>query len=283
MRLARTGRGGEWPENPPDGAMIFYRWATPPAGEVTLEIRDAAGALVRTFTNAGPGSREEVFQAMREPVVTLVGEPRVATAAGMHRLVWDLRYPPAYLAPGVNEGFRERIAVVTGDTGGPYALPGTYTATLSTSDGWSQSQTFDVVMDPRVKSSFAELKETFDLGIRARDRITAIQLGVARGQERIKELDAAIAKGDAGAQEAARQKAELENVLGQLYKHGLTGDHADLRPQLTTDYANILTLIYGADTRPPSNAYPRMGELDERYQDLMDRLTRLLDRPIADR
>lgn len=173
--------------------------------------------------------------------------------------------------------------MVTGDTDGPYALPGTYTATLRTADGWSQSQSFAVVMDPRVKSTVAELKETFDLGIRARDRITDIQLGVARGQARIRELDAAIAAGGAGAQEAAHQKAELEGVLGQLYKHGLTGDHADLRPELTTDYANILTLIYGADTRPTSNAYPRMQELDARYRDLMDRLTRLMERPISDR
>ncbi|MDP2955524.1 MAG: hypothetical protein Q8N53_03815, partial [Longimicrobiales bacterium] len=251
-------------------------------GEVTLEIRDAAGALVRTFTGSGPGTKEEVFQAMREPVLTLVGEPRVRTSAGMHRLVWDLRYPPAYLAPGVNEGFRQRIAPITGDTDGPYALPGAYTATLRTADGWSQSQTFDVVMDPRVTSSFAELKETFDLGIRARDRITGIQLGVARGQLRIRELNAAIAAGGAGAQEAARQKAEMEAVLGQLYKHGLTGKHSDLRPELTTDYANILTLIYGADARPTSNAYPRMEELDARYRDLMNRLTRLLERPIVD-
>ncbi len=239
--------------------------------------------MVRTFTSSGPGTKDEVFQAMREPTVTVVGEPTVSTAAGMHRLVWDLHYPPAYLAPGVNEGIGERISVVTGDTDGPYALPGTYTATLRTADGWSQSQTFDVVMDPRITSTFTELKETFDLAILARDRITNIQLGVARGLARLEELGAAIARGGAEGQEASRQKTELEAVLGKLYKHGLTGDHADLRPQLTTDYANILTLIYGADTRPTSNAYPRMEELDVRYQDLMSTLARLLERPIADR
>ena len=57
---------------------------------------------------------------------------------------------------------------------------------------------------------------------------------------------------------------------------------SDLRPELTTDYANILTLIYGADARPTSNAYPRMDELDARYRDIMNRLTRLLERPIVD-
>lgn len=70
----------------------------------------------------------------------------------MNRLVWDLRYPPAYLAPGVNEGFRERIAVVTGNTDGPLAMPGTYSVTLTTADGWSQTKDFEVRLDPRVNT-----------------------------------------------------------------------------------------------------------------------------------
>ena len=69
-------------------------------------------------------------------------------------------------------------------------------------------------------------------------------------------------------------------MLGKLYKYNLRGDHADLHPELTTDYATILTLIYGADARPTSNAYPRMLELDARFNELMGRLKKLLD-PIA--
>jgi hypothetical protein len=199
----------------------------------------------------------------------------------MHRLVWDLKYPPAYLAPGVNEGIRERIAVVTGDTGGPVALPGTYSVTMSTADGWSQTQEFEVVLDPRVGTSMAELTEQFELGILVRDRITDIQLGVATGQERIRELDQIIADGGREADSAAQTKAELEDVLSQLYKHGQRGDHAHLRPQLTTDYAAINTYISGSENRPPSATYPRMEELDARFEELMSRLRVLLDRMIA--
>ena len=275
------GRGVDWPMSAPAGAILDYAWGTAPGGEVTMEIRDARGGLVRTFTSTGPGTKEEVFQAMRAPTVTLVGEPRVQTTPGMHRLVWDLRYPPAYLAPGVNEGFRERIAVVTGDTDGPYALPGRYTVTLRTADGWSQTREFEVRMDPRVDTPMAELQEQFELGIRVRDRITEIQLGVAAGQARLRELEAVIARGGRDAAAARSARAELEEVLGKLYKHGLRGNHANLHPQLTTDYAAINTYISGSDDRPPSAAYPRMEELDERFEVLMDRLRRILDRMIA--
>ena len=282
LRLSGGGRGGMWGENPPEGAMIFYAWDRPVSGEVTMEIRDAQGELVRTFSSEGAGTKEEVFQAMREPVVTIVGEPRVQTEPGMHRLVWDLRYPPAYLAPGVHEGFRDRIAVITGDTDGPVALPGRYSVTLTTADGWSRTRSFDVMMDPRVDTPMDELRAQFDLNIRARDRITEIQVGVAAGQERIRELDRVIAAGGPDAEAAAAAKAEIEDVLGQLYKHGQRGDHAHLHPQLTTDYANIIMFISGADAPPPMNAFPRMDELDVRFEELMGRLRSLLDRMIAE-
>lgn len=280
-RLRGGGRGGLWAENPPDGAIIHYAFMEDVRGDVTMEIRDASGALVRAFTSAGAGSKEEVYQAMREPTLTIVGEPRVESSAGMHRLAWDLEYPPAYLAPGVNEGFRERIAVVTGDTNGPLALPGTYTVTLRTEDGWSQTQDLEVALDPRVTTPMSDLQEQFDLAIKVRDRITEIQIGVAAGNARIQELDAIIARGGGDAEGAAETKAELEEVLGQLYKYNQRGDHAHLRPQLTTDYAAINSYISGSENRPPSAAYPRMEELDARFEVLMARLRGLLEGVIA--
>ena len=280
-RLQGGGRGGVWAQNPPDGAAIYYTLSGDVDGEVTVEIRDAAGNLVRAFTSSGPGTKTEVFQAMREPTVTVVGSPRVQTSAGMHRLVWDLQYPPAYLATGVHEGFRQRVAVVTGDTDGPLAMPGSYTVTLRTDDGWSQTQELEVRMDPRVTTSSVDLQEQFDLTIRVRDRITEIQLGVAAANERIAELDDVIAAGGSDAEAASHTKAELDAVLGQLYKHNQRGDHANVRPQLTTDYAAINSYISGSENRPPSAAYPRMEELDERFEELMGRLRSLLERMIA--
>jgi hypothetical protein len=136
-------------------------------------------------------------------------------------------------------------------------------------------------MDPRVTTSMSELQEQFDLQRTVVDRITEIQLGVAAGNERIRELDAAIARGGTEAESAAAMKAEIEDVLSQLYKHGQRGDHAHLRPQLTTDYAAINSYVSGSENRPPSAAYPRMEELDARFEVLMGRLRQLLEGTIA--
>ncbi len=86
-----------------------------------------------------------------------------------------------------------------------------------------------------------------------------------------------IARGGSDGRAAESAKAELEEVMGQLYKHEQRGDHAHLHPQLTTDYANILTLISGSDDPPPVNAYLRMEQLDERYDELMGQLRGLLE------
>ena len=279
MRMQGGGRGGPWPENPPAGTMIFYYLAQEPSAEVRLEVKDAAGAVVREFTSSGPGAREVLDEDARASEIMRVGNERLETSPGMHRFVWDLKYPPAYLAPGVDEGIRERIAPVTGYTGGPYAVPGTYSVTLSIGDDWSQTQTYEVLRDPRLSTSIAELQQTFDLSVRIRDRITEMQIGVARGQARLAELDRIIQSGERTAAEAARRaKAELEGVLGELYKHGERGKHSHLHPELTTDYARIYTMLSDSDHQPPASAYLRFEELEAEFAQLMDRLRELLTR-----
>jgi hypothetical protein len=281
VRQQSTGRGGDWPENPPDGAMVYYYLAESTSGEVRLEIADATGAIVREYTSASIGAPDVVTQDLPLGAVTRLGEEQLDRSAGMHRLIWDLKYAPAYLAPGVNEGLRERIAVVTGYTGGPHALPGTYSVTLSVGDNPVHTQSFDVLQDPRLSTTMAELQETFDLSVRLRDRITAMQVGIARGQAKLDELQRTIDAGGSGAAAAVGEKEALELVLGELYKHGEKGDHAHLHPELTTDYARIYTMIAGSDYRPAASAYPRLEELEVEFADLMGQLRAILERPIT--
>ncbi len=265
LRLAYSGtRPGPWPENPPEGAMIFYTLGSEIAGDVRIEIRDGTGAPVKSWSSS-PGYADE--------------KAPLPTGPGMNRLVWDLKYPAAYLAPGVNEGFRERIAVVTGYTGGPYAVPGTYQVTLSVGD-WSQTRSFEVMKDPRLETTLAELQETFELSEKVRDRITIIQRGVAEGQQVLASLEDVIARtADAQTRQRAQQaKAELEEVLNELYKHGQRGDHAHLYPRLTTDYARIYTMLASSDHRPPDSAYERFDELEPVFGALMARLEEVLRR-----
>jgi hypothetical protein len=82
----------------------------------------------------------------------------------MHRFVWDLRYPGA---PGGNPMMR-----MFGLGAGPWAPPGQYQLKL-TANGQSYTQPLTLKMDPRVKTSQADLVKQFEI---------AQQIGAAQAQ-----------------------------------------------------------------------------------------------------
>jgi photosystem II stability/assembly factor-like uncharacterized protein len=144
-------------ENPPDGAILDYVLGEKPAGPVVLEVRNAAGAVVRRF--ASDDEREPPV----EPLVVTADWARPArilsATPGFHRWVWDLRYaPPPVASP------EYPISAVPGRTPrepeGPLVLPGTYTVTLAV-DGRTQTRELTVAMDPRVKATRANLEAQF--------------------------------------------------------------------------------------------------------------------------
>jgi photosystem II stability/assembly factor-like uncharacterized protein len=135
--------------DPPFGAFIDYLLATDAAGPVTIEIRDAAGGLVRSFSSADKPTPPDLSRLDIAPEWLPIHEPPSARA-GAHRLVWDLRYAmPAGLEPTF------RVA-------GVWAPPGNYTVVLLV-DGRRFSQPLRVLPDPRVKASLASYLEEFRL------------------------------------------------------------------------------------------------------------------------
>jgi hypothetical protein len=128
-------------ENAPNGAAIDYYLRTASSAPVTLEILDATGAVVHTFTSAPPAaSGNGRGRAGRIPNTTALWRPEpesFAAGAGMHRVVWvPIKDVPPGRAPG---GFGRRRT----------ALVGTFTAKL-TVNGRSYTQSFSVKPDPRV-------------------------------------------------------------------------------------------------------------------------------------
>jgi hypothetical protein len=132
--------------NPPNGAVIDYYLKTAAAGTVTLEILDAAGATVRTFTT--DGANQPVAQGGRgggipntSPLWRTPPEP-FSASAGMHRVVWDAVAGGGRGGRGGGGG--------GGRGGGAPRLTGTVTAKLSVG-GKSYTQTFMVRADPRAR------------------------------------------------------------------------------------------------------------------------------------
>jgi len=146
-------------QNPPDGAILDY-WLGPNAtGPVSLEIDDANGRRVRSYSSndvAAPIDRK-----INVPTYWLQ-PPRILSAApGAHRFVWNLRYPE----PQSTETAYPISAIVHDTPRSPegvLALPGTYLVRLI-AGGRTYTQTLHVALDPRVTATPDDLREQYRL------------------------------------------------------------------------------------------------------------------------
>ncbi len=137
-------------ENPPDGAVLHYWLKNDVTGPVTLEILDASGTVVRTFSSADPVP--EVDPNLSVPTYWLRPPQSISNRAGLHRFVWDLYYE-ARTGGGGRGGTRLPIAAIAHNTvptpNAPWAEPGTYTVRLTVA-GRSYTQPLTVREDPRL-------------------------------------------------------------------------------------------------------------------------------------
>ncbi len=151
-------------ENPPTGAIIDYVLGPEVHGPVSLEIRDAAGTVVRHF--ASTDSAEEAGAHLYFSTVWLQPRKSLPATPGAHRFVWNLRYPrPQAIS------YEYSIAAVLGqDTltnpAGPFVLPGHYDVVLE-AGGKTFQMPLTVVADPRIRSDQAALQQGLRLSLAA--------------------------------------------------------------------------------------------------------------------
>ncbi|HEV2352209.1 MAG TPA: glycoside hydrolase [Terriglobia bacterium] len=196
-------------KNPPDGALLDYYLKSATSGPVRLEILSHSGELVRRFSSTD--TPEAVNEAEMNVPTYWVKPSRVLSAkAGMHRFVWDLRYPPP-------ESARHNypISAIYQETPrgplGPTAPPGQYTVKLTVGTR-TFTQSLVVKMDPRVKTSAAGLAQKF-----------ALETKIMESMKKV----------EAGRQKVRAQRAELRNVMQELMKGATAAPKIDPRTEET--------------------------------------------------
>jgi len=225
------------PQYPAAGANIDYFLEGEPAAPVRLEIRDADGNLVRTFSSEGPG--EEIVDAepgMREWQLAAIGTPRLPATPGMHRFTWDLRYPGPWDSNARRAG-----------QGGPLAPPGTYTATVMI-ENTRMSQDFEVVMDPRV---IAE-------GIKVVDVVAQAEFTA-----KVRDVYSAAQRAVQGLREAREADGELSGPEQEIWTAMVTDGRRYSPPMLLDQLQYLYFNIQAADQRPSGDMQARYTELAE--------------------
>ena len=125
-------------ENPPAGAFIDYYLRAASRTPVMLEILDAGGRVLRTFSSAETRRRPDTAGIPRVSPLWVAAPAPLSAAAGLHRVAWN----PVVEVPAASgvDGGQPRTEVLTG----------TFSARL-TANGKSYTQPFIVKPDPRTK------------------------------------------------------------------------------------------------------------------------------------
>ncbi len=266
-------------ENPPDGAILDYWLKTDATGPVALEILDGSGALVRRYSSDDP--IEPIDPNLPVPTYWVRPPQHLSNAAGLHRFVWDLHYPPA---PGSRVSYP--IAAVAHNTApaptSPWVPPGEYTVRL-TAGGRTYTQPLTVRMDPRVKTPPEGLAQQFTLSKEMYDGIVVLQnaLTQLRGvREQVAALRGRAQGATAGALAAFDQKAAaLEGGGGGGFRFG--GGSLDTLAGASGALSQMMNLLQGADVAPTPAIVAAVTSRQDAMGDVMARWNTLKGQDLA--
>jgi photosystem II stability/assembly factor-like uncharacterized protein len=152
-------------DNPPSGALIDYYLKTEPKDEVTLDILDGQGKVVRHLSSKEKKENEQPPEWPDRVERTST----IPAKEGMNRFAWDLRYNDPVQIPG---------AFYSGNgPKGPLALPGDYQVKLTVA-GKPQTAPLHLVIDPRNKGSEAAVQKQFALATQVNNRNSQLHQAV---------------------------------------------------------------------------------------------------------
>jgi photosystem II stability/assembly factor-like uncharacterized protein len=271
------GAGGkETPLPPPPNGAVFHlvlrdSMTTP----YTLEIRTAAGAMVRTLVTDTAESRKRL-------------QPALPVRAGAHAVVWDLTWPGPQMAPD---------QLLWGYTGGIRAVPGEYEVRVQGS-GVTQSHRFRVLPDPRLTDvTAADYVAQFDAAKLLRDTLESLNrsLETMRGVRAQAKASVEQATKAGAASELEPLARSLDGTLDSLERmmteprikvgYDVLRFGGRLDNQLAEAYGNVVgTNGYihgGPEGRPTTGALQRSGELVQQWWPLVRRLEDVLQRDVS--
>jgi photosystem II stability/assembly factor-like uncharacterized protein len=234
-------------KNPPDGAVIDYLLGSGTSGEVTLEILDSAGHLVRKYSSSDP--IPVIDPKLPIPKYWVRPPQPLSNETGLHRFLWDMHYTPL---PERNSEFPS--SAVFEDTppapSSPWVMPGRYTVRL-TAGGKSFTQPIVVKMDPRVRTTLAGLAQQFTLSKQIYDELQASAKTVEEIRSFRAQLRERMASGDSAklAELDKNAQALQGESAGRGGGRGFTSGPSSLA-SVSGTLTGLLRTLQGADVAP---------------------------------
>jgi hypothetical protein len=225
-------------------------------GPVTLKILDSAGNVVRRYSSTDPVPPTDPELSI--PAYWLRPPQTLSSAAGMHRFVWDMHYAPV---PGMKPYYP--MTAISRNTApaptSPWVMPGKYSVVL-TVDGQRYTQPLTIEMDPRVKTSAADLQKQFELSKQIYDDLLVLQPVVDRAASALttlKSMREKVSGPEAAKIDAAIQELQSLQGAGRRRRRGpLTESLSGVRSSLL-ELLFVLQEVDAAPTLQAAQAVPK--------------------------
>ncbi len=265
-------------QNPPSGAIIDYWLKEKPKDELKIEIMDAAGKVIRSYSSkklkerdAPPDPDDEKLKFEIEP------------DEGLNRFVWDLHTQNIATLPNYY------LYEEQGGVRGPMVVPGTYQVRI-TANGKPATAKFEVKMDPRVTVSPADIQKQYDFvsGVqqqldhiyRTVDQMLALRAAIKNVNQRLPdtaqakrlaELDTQLDRKIATIQDALINFKITANEDSLAYALGLDGKLAALAATVSGE----------ADAAPTQSEYQVLAKYNEQLTAQMNKWQSLVSGDLA--
>ncbi len=257
-------------DNPPPGAIINYYFKTAPKEEVSLEILDSSGKVVRHLSSKEKkeGEQPPEWPDRVERLKTIPANE------GMNRFAWDLRYDDPIQIPGAFYfGVGPR---------GPLALPGDYQVKL-TVGGKSQTAPLHLAIDPRTKGAEAALQKQLTLAMQVNDCMSRLHQAVNEIRDLRSQIqtlhkrfgdDSRLKSSLAAADDLDHKMSEIEQKLIQVNMKGSEGNLA-FPNMLNERFETFSHIIEAGDTEPTKPQLDVFQTLSAQLEEQLTKWTQL--------
>jgi hypothetical protein len=242
------------------------------ADEVKIEILDASGAVLRSFTGT---PKDKPAEAEGGGGFGFRPPPPPGTKKGMNRYTWDLRQSGAVVFPGM-------IMWAAQPQRGPASPPAKYAVRIS-ANGETQTRNFTIGIDPRLMAAGVTeeyLLEQFKLSSQVRDRVTDANSAVIRIRSIREQVDERMKK------IPERRRAEVQRLADALMKpltaveeevyqvrNRSSQDPLNYPIKLNNKIAALMGVIESADHRPTDQTYEVYKELSAQLEKQLQQMS----------
>jgi hypothetical protein len=258
--------------NPATGVVLYYQLPElKKTDEITMEIKDAAGNVVRSFSSKADEKFVRYDSGPRP-------DPVLPKAKGLNRFVWDMRYSTMVGVPGVR---------IEGSFAAHKAPPGKYTVVLKMS-GQAVSTDTEILANPLYPTTAPVYTEYHQTMLSMENELTAMHRMINSLYEKQKQLESLLGSLPAGMKYAAikkdgdallqKMKAWDEDMVQRKSK--AYDDVENFPNKFTANYLFLINLTESDIPRVNQPSLDRMRELNAQWATLKARGAELLDRDI---